>query len=397
MFSASLVPALPNYINISHLDTVCPYCTPKFNFAVESALQDIVGIGCAAVFATKLLPVLLVVMPSIVRACSMILIVEASANKTYTSTMASVQHAVAISTIMTPLVTAIPTIVGFQILRRYGQQTFTAMVLAVFYAVPTLLGFMRPKRPLVIELRLVVYSLFYFIPLIIIGLYEGHRFDFMRKIIAQLKDPMTYVELACEVCLANVILSDMILSCVYVYEKNLSSRKDLIKVVVVPCCFLISCTFIIVAVWWPLPLPSPTDPCAWGDPVSGHYLLGYPPSLGGGAWVGPSTWPYDTTKLVAAKAWCCQHQDCGGITGTVLMDGVYRYEVRAGRSPIADPKGPHETSWVRSHSAGGVLRSACRLLPGQPVGYRLACTAAKNETACRVLNWTCTWSSGQSD
>ena len=67
---------------------------------------------------------------------------------------------------MTPLVTAIPTIVGFQILRRYGQQTFTAMVLAVFYAVPTLLGFMRPKRPLVIELRLVVYSLFYFIPLL---------------------------------------------------------------------------------------------------------------------------------------------------------------------------------------------------------------------------------------
>jgi hypothetical protein len=256
MFLASLVPALPNYINISHLGTVCPYCTPKFNFAVQSALQDMVGIGCAAVFATKLLPVLLIVMPSLVRACSLVLLAEASVNKEYTSTMGNVQNTLAITTIMTPLVTAIPTIVAFQILRRFGQQTFMAWMLAIFYAIPTLCGFMRPTRLFSIELRLLVYSFFYFVPLLIIGVYEAHRFDFMRDIYAQLKNPMTYAEFACEVFLANVILSDMILSSVYVYEagqghQRQDRRQYLRRVLVLPACFLATITCIVVAVWWP--------------------------------------------------------------------------------------------------------------------------------------------------
>lgn len=64
--------------------------------------------------------------------------------------------------------------------------------------------------------------------------------------------------------------------------------------------------------------PSPpAHTCAWGKKVAGHYLDGWCQSL---APVGkeicgtlrngtivPSSWPYDTSKLEAAQAWCCQH------------------------------------------------------------------------------------------
>ena len=45
----------------------------------------------------------------------------------------------------------------------------------------------------------------------------------------------------------------------------------------------------------------------------------------------PATWPYDVQNVSAAKAWCCAHADCGGVT---QQHG--RYEVRAGNAPIKD-------------------------------------------------------------
>jgi hypothetical protein len=58
-------------------------------------------------------------------------------------------------------------------------------------------------------------------------------------------------------------------------------------------------------------------PCAWGREIPGHYLDGWCQSL---APVGteicgtlrngtivPSHWPYDTSSLEAAQAWCCKH------------------------------------------------------------------------------------------
>jgi hypothetical protein len=69
------------------------------------------------------------------------------------------------------------------------------------------------------------------------------------------------------------------------------------------------------AVASPAPPPAPT--CTWGKKIAGHYLDGWCQSL---APVGteicgtlrngtivPSHWPYDTTSLAAAQAWCCAH------------------------------------------------------------------------------------------
>ena len=87
--------------------------------------------------------------------------------------------------------------------------------------------------------------------------------------------------------------------------------------------------------------PPPLGPCDWGDEVKGSYLANTVPSAGG-------QFPYDDTKLEAAQAWCCQHDDCGGVT---LQDSTY--QVRATTQPIHDCAGPlcATGSWPRKSFA----------------------------------------------
>lgn len=93
--------------------------------------------------------------------------------------------------------------------------------------------------------------------------------------------------------------------------------------------------------------PSPHN-CTYGTKVQHNYLKNYPKSLPGCDGVHePTSWPYDTSKLEAAQAWCCAHDDCGGVT---LQHG--HYEVRAGATPHGDSH--HNcSSWPR-HDSGKV-------------------------------------------
>lgn len=95
----------------------------------------------------------------------------------------------------------------------------------------------------------------------------------------------------------------------------------------------------------PASKPSPS-PCKLASVINGTYLPGYPMSLGSGGVLPPSTWPYDTSSLAAASAWCCQHGDCGGVTH---QNG--RYEVRAGGCTIPNPSG--STSAASYPRSGG--------------------------------------------
>ena len=84
----------------------------------------------------------------------------------------------------------------------------------------------------------------------------------------------------------------------------------------------------------PAPPAPPPAPCEWAAEVKDTYLANLVSSADGG-------WPYDDAKLEAAKAWCCAHDDCGGVT---LQEGTF--QVRASTTPI------HETgpaSWARKN------------------------------------------------
>ena len=82
---------------------------------------------------------------------------------------------------------------------------------ACFCVLPIVAAFFASKQ--YVTQAYVVYLLFYFIPLIIVAFYEGQKHDFTDSIFKILKSPMTYVELAAEICLANVVVSDIMYMC----------------------------------------------------------------------------------------------------------------------------------------------------------------------------------------
>ena len=125
LFAGSLAPAAPNYLHISQMDTITPCCAVKFNFATTTILRDMVGIVCSGLFAFRLLPVLLVVVPSMTRACTLLLLddivrcdndVRAGAVANLVANYAdpafsrsNVHSVMALSSMLTPLFTCIRT------------------------------------------------------------------------------------------------------------------------------------------------------------------------------------------------------------------------------------------------------------------------------------------------
>ena len=235
MFCSSLVPAGPNYLRISRMDTITPCCARKFNFAITTLLQDLVGIVCSGLFAFRLLPVLLIVVPSMVRACTLLLVddilrcnqdVKAGSLEVIISNYAdpafsrsNVHSVLALCSMLTPLFTAIPMTVIFQFLRRYDQGALLTTMIMIFYGVPIILSWIRCDTIKRVELRYIAWMLGYFVPLFVMLLYEAHRFGFMEQVKARLLDPITYAEILAEMGLANVILSDIMYSNLYVERR----------------------------------------------------------------------------------------------------------------------------------------------------------------------------------
>lgn len=248
LFASSLIAATPNYLQISHLDTICPYCSPRFNFAVQALSQDLVGITCSALFAFDLLPVLLVVMPSMVRACTLLLVddmrqtnrqtrrlrkfsapsptteavLDVALRNFYAPDIArqNVHGIVCICAVLTALCTAIPMTVLYQSLSNYGQGRFVATMLGLFYLVPFALSIIKCNTVWKAEARYFLYLATYFGPLAAVLLHESSTFGYMAELKQQLETPLTYGQVFCEVLLANVILSDMMYASMYVQHSN---------------------------------------------------------------------------------------------------------------------------------------------------------------------------------
>jgi hypothetical protein len=74
MFVGVVLPATPNYIEESGLDTTCPLkCAPEFNIFVQTLLRNAVGLACTGLFAEHLVVLLLAVPVAMVRVAYYIL------------------------------------------------------------------------------------------------------------------------------------------------------------------------------------------------------------------------------------------------------------------------------------------------------------------------------------
>ena len=74
VFASVILVGLPNYLEASNLDTICPYCGSDFNTMVRQVAEFSIGLFFACLFTFRLIPILVTIAPALVRASVLILI-----------------------------------------------------------------------------------------------------------------------------------------------------------------------------------------------------------------------------------------------------------------------------------------------------------------------------------
>merc|ERR1712038_2125575 len=74
VFASVIVVGLPDYLETSNLDKICPYCGYDFNRTVRQIAEFSIGLFFACLFTFQLIPILITIGPALVRAAVLILI-----------------------------------------------------------------------------------------------------------------------------------------------------------------------------------------------------------------------------------------------------------------------------------------------------------------------------------
>eukprot|EP01043_Picozoa_sp_COSAG02_P048530 COSAG02_NODE_4774_length_4994_cov_1.223902_2_plen_1320_part_00 len=237
MFLSELLPAFPDYLHLSHMDTIVPCCAKQFNFVATTLLRDIVGIACAALFSARLLPVLLAVPYCMVRTCTMLVLddisrVDSKDLKSCTKatfSRSNVHATIALSSMLTPLFTAIPMTVILQFMRYNGHGLLVSSMLLLFYVGPIALSLLRCDTLWRAEGRLLLWCVMYAVPLVVLMFYEADQYGKTKQLWAEIEQLRTVADVLVEVFIANVILSDIMLSTFYFEPEKKRYRYRLVR------------------------------------------------------------------------------------------------------------------------------------------------------------------------
>jgi hypothetical protein len=72
-FLAIVMTSLPDYLEVSNLDQIVPFCGDKFNSTMRLAAEFIIGVIFACLFTFQLMPALITLAPALVRSAALIL------------------------------------------------------------------------------------------------------------------------------------------------------------------------------------------------------------------------------------------------------------------------------------------------------------------------------------
>ena len=107
-----------------------------------------------------------------------------------------------------------------------GNATFMLVCVSVFYFAPMLLGFVQAKTTKSVTRRYFLWLLLYIAPLLVLGVREIYALDFQEQAKTALEENWWtwLLEIICEVLVANVILSDVMYSNLYVERPSVAPK-----------------------------------------------------------------------------------------------------------------------------------------------------------------------------
>eukprot|EP01084_Bolivina_argentea_P159435 277672_1 len=208
LFVSIISTALPNYLRDTDITAITPFCATNFNDAIDLISGDIVGILCSALFTVTLLPVLISVPPSLVRATFMVLH-ESQIFKLNQNQIDSLVSVIIVGSFLTPLITFFPLLVFQQLM----GDNVTAVLIIIGWIAPIFVSFMFKHKKYGIKCSLYLYLLWLYImlgSLVAIMIYEFVVYGVPKFFVQMIQELDFYTAFISEIFLSNVVISDFI-------------------------------------------------------------------------------------------------------------------------------------------------------------------------------------------
>lgn len=225
LFIAVVIPSSADYVGISlgGIAGVVPLCAKDFDSLIFATASNLFGLAMGGLLAVQTMLVLLLVVPSVQRALAFVIAKEifdlrklSENSKAYLVGEKRLMIARFLwrnFPYMTPVLLYIPTILIAQLVSKI----YASIMVYTFYILPLLSARLRrskatrDQQPYKWIVFASFWTMLYFAPLGLIGLVEVSQLDQVTFITdLTLKNPIFYVTILAEVCLAIVVMSDVL-------------------------------------------------------------------------------------------------------------------------------------------------------------------------------------------
>jgi len=223
VFASVILVGLPNYLEASNLDTICPYCGSDFNSMVRQVAEFSIGLFFACLFTFQLLPVLMTIAPALVRA-SILILFHPEFQKEDQATVLQMRILQQV-TIFSSLLSFPITFVSMCILDQYQKSIAISSLIIIFWTAPPLVLYIgltiakKLKRNGRLFLLFVYYTYnFAYLTLVIslVVVSFGGNFEKFIQIVKDLvMEPAVWFGTIAQVFLCNVVISDLLYMTVF--------------------------------------------------------------------------------------------------------------------------------------------------------------------------------------
>jgi hypothetical protein len=219
VFASVILVGLPDYLEASHLDLICPYCGADFNRTVKQVAEFSIGLFFACLFTFQLLPVLMTIAPALVRASVLILIHPGlrSADKTTVLRMSILQKVIVVSSLLSfPI-----TFVSMCIVDQQQKDVVVTALIILFWILPPVTLYVGLYYSRVYQKYSILLYVYYMYNFVYVGLmlalvlYSFKLDQFLRIVRNLLESPTVWFGAMAQVFLCNVVISDLLYMTVF--------------------------------------------------------------------------------------------------------------------------------------------------------------------------------------
>ena len=226
VFASVIVVGLPDYLETSNLDEICPYCGYDFNRTVRQIAEFSIGLFFACLFTFQLIPILVTIGPALVRASVLILIhptlqVEAQ-KKDETGEAANLRMSILQQVILFSSVLTFPvTFVTMAIVQQYQKDIYVTLLILTFWLLPPLVLYLglyfakKYHRHIILLYVYYMYNVFYAGLLSSIVFYSLTIEKVLEALENLVQEPAFWAGSFSQIFLCNVVISDMLYMSVF--------------------------------------------------------------------------------------------------------------------------------------------------------------------------------------